>query len=62
MTDGTTAGSCTVVNRRTPLQPEGAAGLDELAVDVPQGGGDDRVDGEERADRDEDDLRLLADA
>ena len=43
------------------VQAERAPGLEQLPVDVPQRGRHDRVDGEERADRDEDDLRLLAD-
>ncbi len=47
--------------QRRPAQPVGPADLDEVLVDVPQRGGDGRVHGEERADRDERDLRLLAD-
>ena len=60
---GSTAGSCTCRQQREPTEPEGAAELDEVRVDVPQG--DRRAvvkTGKSGADRDEHDLRQLADA
>ena len=53
--------SITLVNSGRPRSPNARPASSSWWSTCRSAGGDDRVDGEERADRDEDDLRVLAD-